>query len=804
METLWQDLRYALRGLRQNPGFTVAAALTLGLGLGINTVAFGAIDALLLRAPPGIGDPAGLYRIDIRPPLRPGQEPLHYGTVGLPYPGFRELSRGAAFAQLAAYSPRGAVLGQGRNAQSVSVLYVSREYFSTLRVPPALGRVFAPGDEHELPPSAVLSYRYWRERFAGDRGVLGRTILVDGHGVQVVGVAAEGFNGLDLEPVAAFLSLSAASVAWGSDMLAARGEQWLTLVGRPRAGLPRSAAAARLTAALTPAVPSWWRGRGAYAVLNAVAWRYGDRADESPIPPWVLGVTAAVLLVACGNVAGLLLARGARRRRELALRGALGAARGRIVRQLFTETLVLVGAGAAFGLWLAASAGPLLVQVGVPRLDRLVRPLELVFTAGALVVTTLVTGLLPALRAPGLDVEAALKAGGGRTSPDRARLRLALTAGQMAVSLALLVCAVLFARSLRNAATIPLGFTPEHLLLVNARVPAGAMTDAQWAAVTQDAVERLRRRPGIVDAARAAMPPVRGIRFESAVLPEGRDSDLVFTAAVDPGYFQTVGQRLLEGRDFDARDRAGAAPVAIVDRSLANRFWPGRSPIGACFRAGTEACISVVGVVAEARTARALDPPRPEFYRPLAQRPPADAGFISLLARTSGDPTGIAPAVRRDLLGLDPRILSVEAVPYRDVLRPETALWRSATIVVSSAALLTLLLASLGLYGLVSYLTEERTRELGIRMALGAPRGDILALILREGVRLVSAGAALGVPLAVGAAVLLRSRFYGVSPTDPMVYIGAALALAGAALAASYLPARRAARADPIEALRAE
>ncbi len=808
METLWQDLRYALRGLRQSPGFTLAAVLTLGLGIGINAVTFGAIDAMLLRPPSGVGEPDGALRVEIRPSPPPGQPRLTSGDAGVTYPIFRVLRAAGAFAPLAAFSPAGVTIGSGGAAEKRAVIFASREYFSTLRVRPALGRLFTPGDEYGLPPSAVLSYAYWQSALGADPRVIGRTLLVDGHRVDVIGVAPPDFNGLDVEPVAGWLSFSAASLVRGRDWIGQGIGAWLHLVGRPAPGLSPAAAAGRLSVAITPGLIRYLDrdGRVPFADAVSLRQRYGPGGTNSPVPEWLLAVTAVVLLVACANVAGLLLARGARRRREIAVRVALGAGRARIVRQLLVETVLLALLGAALGLALTTWGSALVAFIGGPRLATLVDVRVLAFTAGVVLLTALAAGLAPALRASAVNVESTLRAGSGRTSPDRARARGMLTVAEVALSLALLVCAGLFVQSLRNASTIPLGFDPDGLLVVSPQLPAGAASEAERRELGVRAAERLRALPGVLGADRASMVPLHGFSFATVRADPQSKGAFTVVSSVGGDYFRTLGLPLLAGRAFDARDRADAPPTAIVNRSLARLLWHGASPIGRCLRPEGEdapACLAVVGEVDDARTIDLLKDPPPQFYLPLSQRP-VEAAWSTLLVRTRGQPADAIPAVRAALHSLDARVLYVDATPFRELLRPTLAPWRVAATLLSAAALLTLLLALTGVYGIIAYLAAERTHEVGIRIALGARPAEVQRLLLRQAGRLTFAGAALGVALALMAARLLRSRFFGVSPTEPWVYLGAALALAAAALAASYLPARRAARADPIEALRSE
>jgi putative ABC transport system permease protein len=830
-----QDIRFALRAMANSPTFTAVAIVCLAIGIGANSAMYGILDALLFRPPAGVGRPDEVVRIDIqlpqdRRPRGPGARVMQQGGAFASYPDFTDLrDRTDVFSSVAAYSTTQVTLGSGTEARQLSAVLASGGYFRVLDTKPALGRFFPPDEDRigrNASPVAVLSHELWRRQFGADPAVIGRTLELNGRTFTITGVAPPHFTGVDLGTPDLWVPLLSLAGTTGPDrtLLTTRNAIWLRLLGRLKPGvlLPRAlTAATAVVRAADDEFAQAFRGPAPAGlvprrtvVLSPVSARV-DRAagQESPVPVWLLAVTGIVLLIACANVAGLLLARGAARRRELAIRLSLGASRGRLVRQLLTESVLLALAAGLAAVVISLWSVRLLNLLPLPPIDRPIDLRVAAFTILGAALTSVLFGLVPALAAARTAPANVLReetAGPGGT---RARLRNGLTIAQLALSIVLLIGAGLFFRSLRNVQAIDTGYDLDHLLLASVNLRARGYTDAAARELYRRAAERVRALSGVEATALANVVPFQ-MRVNLGIRIPGREERpeepiIVSTSAIDPEYFRTVGLPLRAGRPFDDRDRAGSTPVAIVNETMAKRFWPDRSALGQCFYtgsprdAGDGPCLEIVGIVADAKYADLSEPPTPYFYRPLEQAEEPLLG-LTLYVRTRGAPDRAAPAVRQAIQSLEPNLPFVNAYPLAEVLRPQVRAWQMGTATFTIFGALALILATIGLYGVITFLVTQRTREVGIRLALGAQRSDVIALVLGHACRLAGAGVALGVAAAAGAVRLVGHRLYGVSPIDPLTYGAVAVLLLAVALAASLVPALRAAAVDPVVALRVE
>ncbi len=858
MTTFLQDLRYAARGLRRAPGFAVVAVLTLALGIGANAAMFGIVDALLFRPPSGVADPDRVVRVQMQLPPLPDQPGGELSSV-VSYPAFaalRDNTRG--FAGVAAFAPMSLTVGEGDDARPLNAFLVTGDYFRVLGTRPARGRLIAPDDDSEgaAHPVVVLSWDFWRRAFPGDSGsqAMSRTLIVNGRQFTIIGVAPKNFTGTQAGTPSLWLPLGA-GVLLGQNpqVLRSRFVSWLSVVARLAPDIGREQARSAAQAAIlaereesggmpSPGQIGETGPMGGEVRVQIGGPGEGDGPRRAPPPPprvalaglggvgsaalptpfggngslpvslWFLAITAAVLLIACANLANLMLARATRRSHEIAVRLSLGATRWRLTRQLLTESLLLAIVGAAAGLWLAVFAVDLLPRVlPLPPLPPFLDGRVVAFTALITLATTAAFGLAPALRATRPDIRSALGTG-GVPGIGRSLGRRALVVVQLAASLVLLIGAGLFIRSLHNVNAIDVGFTADRLLVATVEPRGARMTREQMEDFWSRALARVRAIPGVRAAALGMVAP-----FEmSIMLPvaspgfpaagnESRAAQLDF-AGVD--YFAALGIPVVQGRPFTDEDRAGAAPVAIVNQTMARRIWGGQSPIGKCVVAGMQGpdapCAEVVGVAGDAKYGDITAEPGLFLYRPLAQRPRQAPPMTVLHVRTERDPAALAGVVRREIQALDASIRFADVRPLTSLIMPQLQPWRMGTLVFTLFGTLGLLLAAVGLYGVLSFLVAQRTREIGVRMALGAPHRSVLALVLGQGARLIAIGVVTGLLLGAMATQVFASMMFGVSPLDPFVYVATALVLATIGMFAVYVPARRATQVDAMVALRAE
>jgi predicted permease len=819
MENFWKDLRYAFRMLLKSPGFTLIAMLALGLGIGANTAIFSVFNGILWRPLP-VKDPQQLVILATK-------TPSFDFPLNLSYPDFQDYRQlKTVFSDLVAYTPSPVNFGSEGRPERAWVEMVSGNYFSMLGIEAVRGRTFAL-DEGWVPgkdPLAVLSYKFWQKRFGGDSAIIGQTVQVNNHPFAVIGVTPENYRGAYyfLEPDF-YIPLTTMGLLdpAGADDLNKRGASYLRVLGRIQPGVTPAqamAAAEPLDQRLAQEFPDAHRGMTLLVIPELRA---------RPEPGLVAGFmsTAAlvfmllvglVLLIACANVANLILARANGRRKEFATRTALGATRGRMIRQMLTETVLLSVLGGLLGLVLARWAAWALMSVRIPT-DVPLRLFDMrmdwrifTFTFLAALVTGMVAGLVPSLEASRTNLADTLKAGGrsGGASAGHHRFRNALVVGQAAVSLLLLACAGFFIRSLQNSAHVDMGFRVDHTLLMSMNVALQGYKEERGQQFFKQLTERVRSLPGVRDAAIASYIPMGDENSLDNIYPEGQPNDdkskteTTFDDSVQPGYFRTAGTPIIRGREFTEADNATAPHVAIINETFAKEIWPGQDPIGKLFRTKKDGPpIQVVGLTRTGKYLFLYEKPQLYAYFPMAQS--YNAG-VNLFVYTQDNPQLLLPAVREQIRQLDAGLpvfnvttMDVQ-VQYGKALFPA----RLGVMFVGTFGVLGLVLASVGVYGVVSYSVSQRTQEIGIRSALGAQRSHVLAMILKQGMSMALIGTAVGIVLSFLLFRGLSSFLYGVKSTD-FVTLGAVSAiLLGVAFAASYVPALRATRVDPVVALR--
>ncbi len=819
-----QDVRHAWRSVITEPGFTAVVVIVIALGVGANAAMFAILDRLLLKGPEHVREPRRLTRLSYAATV-PGLGRFSDNTFGyVTYTIMRDGARG--FSGVAAYSETDAILGEGEHAEPIRVGHATADFFPLLDVGPALGRFF---DASEDRPGAarrvvVLGNGIWRRRFGGDAAVVGRTVPIDGASYTVIGVAPEGFTGVELRRVDAWLPMSLREVTAGWPT--AWDAQWLKVVARLAPGLTAADASAEATRAFRAAYTGDEEPMKQAAIVANPLW-YDDAGNESvevAVSRWLIGVSLVVLLVACANVANLLLARALRRRREVGVRLALGISRGRLARLLLAESLMLAALGGAAALLMVPLAARLVRHTLLPSVEWTGPPVDprvLAVAIGLTVFTGLVAGLVPALQAGSRNLIGALRAGVHADGVRTSRLRAALAVAQAAFSVLLLVGAGLFVRSLRQARAVDLGVEPERVLVVDGNwATAGPSTTpdeqerrrVRAASFYDAALAHARRMPEVERAAIAVGTPFHS-SFQVRLRVPGRDSIPRLPGggpkiqAVSPGYFATVGLALLSGRVFDAGDHEGSEPVTVVNATMAATLWPDGDAIGHCVQIGRDEdppCARVVGIVEDAHRFRLRERPAMQYYVPLGQERRLGFGGSALLVRPYGDPEALVQPLRSALMTDDPGLLWLDIETLESALDPQLRPWRLGATLIGTFGLLALVIAAVGLYSLIAYMVTSRTHELGVRLALGARRLDVVRVVVRSGLTLVTAGLVIGVVLAATLVTRVQHLLFDVSPHDPAVYLTAVGVLIAAAAVACIAPARRATRVDPMVALRAD
>ncbi len=817
MDTLSHDLRYAVRQLLKTPGFTIVALLSLGLGIGINTTIFSVVSALLLQPLP-VAEPArvvGVFTSDFSGPAFGGSS----------YADFNDLhDRARSYEALAATMFVSVSLsGSGQPAVATAEV-ASGDYFRVVGRPALRGRYFAPDESRPGGPVnvAVISAGLWHQRFAGDESVVGRTMTIAGRPFTIIGVGPEDFSGLTRGvavdvwvPILAYGQLKP-----GDDFLDSRGNRGLFVVGLLKPGISQRAAQAEaglLAAQLHRAYPDQWTDVRSeprrFTLVPEPDLRFTPQFRGMALGAAALMLTLAgiVLLIACANLSNLMLTRAAARRKEIAIRLSLGSAPGRLVRQLLTESVVLAVAGGVVGVLAALWSTDLLSAFPAPaplsaQLHYTLDARVLSFAVLVSVATGVLLGLAPALQASRSDVVAALR--DDAAGPRRSRLRSAFVVAQVAMSLVLLVAGGLFVRSLRNATAIDPGFRTRSALLLSLNLDLNGYSGDRVPGFFRELVDNVRAIPGVEAAAVTTSVPLgggrtrRSLRVAGYTPRPGEEMELPM-ATVGAGYFETMGVPVLRGRGFAASDREGAPGAVIVNEAFAARFWPGANPIGrAVLLDGDGGPVStVVGLVANGKYSSLGEAPGPFYYTAFEQHP-RPAGVI--VVRTTGDPRSIIGPVRAAVVALDRNLPITGITTLQEQLDLSTLPARAAGILLGAFGLLGLVLAAVGLYGVMAYSVQQRTHEIGIRMALGARAADVLQLVVRRGLSLTLMGLAIGLALALPLSRFVGGFLYGLSPSDPATLVAVVALLGAVALAAAYLPARRAAHISPSDALRTE
>ncbi len=812
METLMQDIRYALRTLRRSPGFTAATVLTLALGIGATSAIFTVLHRAVLRALP-VAEPGRLVHVV----TDRGPDGINYN---LSYPAFDALRRRATvFTVVAAHTPIAVAVGLPEGAERVEGAAVSRGFFAAIGAPIAQGRDFlAEEDAVGGPPSVVLGQALWRRRFASRPDILGSAITLNGTPFTVVGIAPRGFTG----PVTGraeelFVPLgSIGRVAWYGDLTTNPRASWLDVFARLASDVTRERAQAGVALLDAQAVAAGERPAASRTLLRDASRGFNFAVGWITWPLVLLmTVVGLVLLLACANIANLLLARAGARRREVAVRLALGAGRGRLVRQLLTESAVLAVAGAAAGLLVARWGMDLLLGYQPPgggqlELPRGLDPVALGFTALVTLLTGIGFGLVPALRASRPEVVPALKGAEPRWHERLFGLRGTLVVVQVAISLVLVVGAALFLRSIANLRAVELGYAPGDVLLASVDLQQAGYDRARGTAFTAELLERLGAVPGVsVASAAQVITPNPGGSNWSGVALEGYTpapgEEVSFDAnKVAPRYFEALGIRLVRGRGIELRDVAGAPLVAVVNETFASRYYGAGGALGRRILLGegpTARSIEIVGVATDGRYRDLRERGTANVYFPLAQ---SYASEVTLILRTRGDPLALAGVARREVQALDASLPLFAVRSLRQHVAAATAQDRMLATLSTAFGVVALLLAALGLFSVIAYGVTQRTREIGVRMALGARRADVIGMVVGRSAALVGVGLAIGLVAALGLGRLAAGLLFGVAPADPASLAAAVAVLGGAAAVAAYLPARRAARIDPMAALRSE
>lgn len=804
MDSVAQDLRYAVRVLRRSPAFTAVAALTLALGIGVNGMIFSLVNGLLFRPPAGVLEPERLVQIARSYDSAPRWD-------NWSWPALRLIGEEAeAFSDVAGYATDQVVLGRGESTEPAAACYVTGSYFETLGARPALGRLIGPQDESApgTSPVVVLSHGLWLRRFGGDAAVVGSTLEIGSVAHEIVGVAAEGFAGVDVlgTPPDVWLSALQRVIASGTVPSDAWGSSWIEGFGRLREGTSFLEAEASLDAiSMRLREASDMNEDMRVLLAPGVGLSPQERARGRTVSLLLSAIAGLVLLLTCANAAGLLLGRAAGRAAEVGVRQALGAGRARLTRQLLTESLVLALAGTLLAVPLVGWAGraipavfpfPLAGSVGAD-----VR--VYLFLVGVGLAAGLLFGTAPAWISARRDVARTLREGGTTGGRRHTRVRDALVVCQLAISLALVSGSLLLGRSLLNARDAQPGFDPDGLLVGFVNLGAtGRYTREQGPDFEDRLLPRLEALPGVAGATLASQAPVLGGHSRSTVQPAERPDDpragfeAEFTS-VTPGYFEALGIRLLRGRTFRAAPDE-PDPVVVVNDALASLFWPGQDPVGREIVRG-EQRYRVVGEVAGVQMRTLRERPRPAVYYLHRQAPQTNV-VIHLRLRSPGAVT--PSALRGAVAAVDPDVPVTGITDLRAGLARSMGETRTFGILVAAFAGLAVALSVIGLYGLISQGVAQRSRELGIRIALGAGGGSLMRLVMGRAFALAAAGTALGIGVSVALGTALRGLLYGVSPASPWALGGAAALLLGAALAAAWLPARRAARVDAMVSLR--
>ena len=813
MGTLMQDMRYGIRMLSKNPGFAIIAVLTLALGIGANTAIFSVVNAELLRPLP-FRDSGRLVSVAT------GNSRMHSSNGSTSYPDFMDWrSQNQVFDKMAAYTEATFTLTGQANPAHLEGASVSSDTFDLLGVSPELGRTFQPEEDGPNHRVVVISDRLWRQQFKGDPGIIGGTITLDNSGYTVVGVMPASFRyPLQREPQAIWSTLSPLNDTSDNSppMVQHRGAHFLTCIARLKPGVTLAQAQAAMDV-IASSLSKQYPDTNKY--MNVHLSSLQDRLTGSIRPALLVMMIAVglVLLIACVNVANLLLARATTRGREIAIRTAMGAGRIRVVRQLLTESLLLAIVAGIFGAALAFLGSDVLVRLSPENLPRVgeihIDGWALAFTAGLSLLTGILFGLAPALQSTHSNIVEALKEGSLSMTAGRSRhgLRSSLVIVEMALALILLVSAGLLIRSLIRLQDVNPGFDPHNVMTASLDLPDAKYSDPKKAEFFRELIPQLQAIPGVQSAAAVFPLPMSGDEIRTSFQIEGRPvakSDEPHTSirCVTPNYFTAMRIPLLQGREFTERDEASATKVLIVNQAFAQQFFPGENPIGqrilaGIANAGEPPMREIIGVVGNVKFEDLTTEFSPESYIPYGQ---LQFGSITIVVRSSKDPQGLAKPIASAVQSLDKDLPTYASKTVEQYLDGTIAVPRFNTFLLAIFAALAMVLTAVGLYGVISYTVAQRTHEIGIRMALGAQPGDMMRLVVGQGMRLALFGVGVGFIAALGLTRFLSSLLFGVSSTDPVSFAAVVAMLFTVVLLACYIPARRAMRVDPMVALRYE
>jgi len=824
-DNLLHDLKYALRGLRLKPGFATAIIITLGVGIGANAAMFGIVDRLLFRPPAMMKDPATAHRLYVAQTFR-GKERINNPSQYARYLDFKKLTH--SFSEVAGYTQRDIAIGVGDAAREMRVGVVSANFFRFFDAPPVLGRYFIEAEDNPADPApvAVLSYAMWQANYGGRRDVLGTAIQIGPKAYTIIGVSPPGFVGLWADkPPAAYISLTSYAPAVGIRTRDKRNWWetyswgWMSTMVRRKPGVSVEAANADVTNAFRQSITSQRTEQPGtppdsvmrpHAMIGSILFERGPNTSSvAKVATWVGGVSVIVLLIACANVANLLLARALKRRREIALRLALGVSRARLFAQLLTESMLLAVMGGVTGLLIAHWGGAALRAGLLEKSEApagLRDPRTVLFAAGAAILVGVLTGLAPVLQARRANLTGDLKSGSREGTYHRSKARIGLLVLQATLSVILLVGAGLFVRSLRNVQTTRLGYDVEPVMLVNLNMRGVKLDSVATIALRQRLLATAKTIPGVENASLQITMPFWS-QWNMSLYVAGIDTvgrlgqfDL---NAVSPEYFATIGTRILRGRGITEQDTPNAPKVAVVSDAMGKVLWPGKDPIGQCMKvsADTMPCTYVVGIAENIKEQSLAADSGYFYYLSSAQFNPNTGGMF---VRTRGEATKFQEGVRRRLQREMPGASYVTITPLTEVLGSQTRSWQLGATMFVAFGVLALALAAIGLYSVIAYNVAQRTHELGVRRALGAQASDVVRLVVTDGLRLAAIGVGIGVAGALWAGKWVKPLLFNVSPKDPWVFVTVATTLVAVALAASWIPAVRASRVDANVALRTE
>ncbi|HKE89115.1 MAG TPA: ABC transporter permease [Gemmatimonadales bacterium] len=825
MDALLQDLRFAIRQLLKSPGFTLGVVLTLGLGIGANVAMFSIVDRMLFRPPPMLRDPSATHRVYLAQTYRG----VENADASMQYARYVDLTAGTtSFTRTAAFTEDDIAVGVGAEARELRIGIVSASFFAFFDAPPALGRYFSTAED--APPAgtpvAVLGHGFWQTRYGGRADILGSTLQIGPVIYTIIGVTPRGFTGLwPNQPPVAFVPISTYAGALAAGFMqndrwwTTYSWDWMSMLAQRKPGISTATATADLTRAFfrsfeaeragDPTLPPVALARPRGIVASVLSERGPNESSFAKVATWVSGVAVIVLLIACANVTNLLLARGLRRRREIAIRLALGVTRGRLLAQLLTESVGLAVCGGIVGLVVAEWGGTLLRgQFLTGSADSSVFASErtLLFAAAAALLAGVLTGLVPAFRVLRPDLSVDLKAGTREGTYQRSRTRAVLLVSQCALSVALLVGAGLFVRSLGRVRDVRLGYDVDPVLIVDLNMRGVQLDSARHVVLRRDLLDAARSIPGVRHVSPRISVPFLG-RMSVSLYVAGIDSvrrlGRFLLNAVGPDYFATMGTQLVRGRGISDQDAAGAPGAMVVSAAMAGVLWPGREAIGQCVhvRFETAPCAYVVGIAENIHSQRLGEDPAFTYYLSSAQWDPENGG---LFVRMAGPARQLAETVRRRLQEIMPGASYVTVVPFAEVLGRQTRSWQLGATMFLAFGALAVVVAAIGLYSVLAYNVAQRTHELGVRAALGADQRSLIGMVVREALAFGAAGIAIGALIALACGRWLGPLLFQESPRDPLVFGGTAVLLIGIAALASFVPSRRAAAVDPVVALRTE